>query len=81
MVSTEVDFEYSWFTELGNNDKGELGEKLVGLYLKPRLREELNISRIRVHYDVTFHANPVDERGNHNHYRWRADLVFQHLPN
>jgi hypothetical protein len=77
MAAIEREFEYCWFTELGNNEKGELGEKLVGLYLKPQLREAFDVSRIRVNYDVTFHANPVNKEGTHNHYRWRADLVFK----
>lgn len=77
MATTESEFEYGWFTKLGNNEKGELGEKLVEIYLKPQLRDEFDINRIRVNHDITFHANPVDEEGTHNHYRWRADLVFE----
>lgn len=77
MPATVRELEYTWLTELGTNEKGEIGEKLAELYLKPQIRETFDISRVRVHYDLTFHSNVVDKQGNHNHYRWRADLVFE----
>lgn len=77
MSVTEIDLEYDWFIGLENNEKGDLGEKLVEIYLKPRLRDAFGVSRVRVSYDITFHSNPVDQDGNHDHHMWRADLTFQ----
>lgn len=76
MDATERQFEYNWFKGLENNQKGELGEKLVELYLKSQLRDVFDIGRIRVQYDITFHTNPVDETGTHDHHKWRADFML-----
>lgn len=84
MPSTEIELGYDWFTDLDVNERGALGEAFAKIYLKRRLNEcydhvcdDLNVVGVRSPYhDVTFHANPVDEDGTHEHLRWSADLVF-----
>lgn len=70
--------------DLDANRKGEFGEKLVELYLKGRLNTAadslfptLEILDVYEPYlDVSFHSNPVDGEGTHDHNIWRANLVF-----
>lgn len=77
MAASKKEFDYNWIAELDNNEKGEIGEKIAEIYLKPHLKSHFDINRIDVHYDVKFHANTVNKAGQHEHNFWIADLFFQ----